>query len=386
MFRVPRKPWVSFLLLSLIFSATGHAAQQGAKSATPSAKGLGSAIGTNTGKPALKTPLLPPSFAGEPLEGDLVSATDPAIADAAHVAVLKEDGLQQSTVGHYSGSGGAGWTVQSLRFGDATGAYSAFTFYRNATMEPEPVGDNAAADNNTFLARSTATLVIVHASGLGATTQDARRLTFAMIGLVQGLPLLQGPDAVAPALPGLLPKDGLDAASMHYAIGPAGYNGPLPVTALAFDRSAEIATAHYRLHSGGTAVLTLEMLPTPQIAGAAQRAVQGLPDQTLHVDTLRTGPLLGIVSGSGVSPADAHRLLNQIHYVADLTLDQPEGYTSEVAKAAKLLLGIAYLTGILAAAAVLLAVFLGGGRVLIRRMRGKPDSSLNDDDFISLKL
>jgi hypothetical protein len=35
---------------------------------------------------------------------------------------------------------------------------------------------------------------------------------------------------------------------------------------------------------------------------------------------------------------------------------------------------------------VLLALFLGGGRVLIRRLRGKPASSLNDDDFISLKL
>ena len=369
MFRFPR----SWFLLLLGFAALRCPAQAPA----PSAKGLGAPIRTDAAKPARKIALLPPAFAGEPLAGDLVSSTDPSTADPAHAAVLKEDGLQQSTVGHYGG-----WTVQSLRFGDATGAYSAFTFYRTGSMVPEQVGDGAAADAGTFLARSTATLVLVHGSG----AEDARKLQSSMVGLLGGLPLLQGPDAVAPALPGLMPSDGLDASSLHYAVGPAGYNGPLPAAALAFDRPAEVAVARYRLHGGESAMLTLEMLPTPQIAGAAQRAAQALPDANLHVDTLRTGPLLGIVSGSGVSEADAHRLLNQIHYVADLTLDQPQGYTSEVAKAAKLLLGIAYLTGILAAAALLLALFLGGGRVLVRRMQGKPDSSLNDDDFISLKL
>ena len=381
----PRKPWLFLLLVGFSLPLAGHAAQGAAGPPTTAAKGPGAAPGPDHGKLQHNIPLLPSAFAGEPLAGDLVSSTDPSAADAAHAALLKEDGLQQSTVGRYGGSGAGGWTVQALRFGDATGAYGAYTFYRDASMESEPVGDDAAANESTFLARSTATLVIVHPSEI-TPPQDARRLRSAMAGLVQVLPLLQGPDAVAPALPGLMPPDGLDAASLHYAVGPAGYNGPLPVTAIAFDRSAEIATARYRLHSGGTAVLTLEMLPTPQIAGTAQRAVQALPDATLHVDTLRTGPLLGIVSGPGVSAADAHRLLNQIHYVADLTLDQPQGYTSEVAKAAKLLLGIAYLTAILGAAALLLALFLGGGRLLVRRIQGKPDSSMNDDDFIRLKL
>ncbi len=342
------------------------------------------------GKPQRDKPLLPPAFAAEPSDGNIVSSTDPATADAAHAAVLKEDGLQLTTTAHYGGASATGWTVQALRFGDATGAYSAFTFYREPGMETEPVGDNAAASANLFLARSTATLILVRPAGLGATTgpapQDARRLRTAVAGLLATLPLLQGPDAVAPALPGLLPADGLQTASIHYAVGPAAYNGPLPASVLAFDRSAEVATAQYRLHSGATGMLTLEMLPTPQIAGAALRAVQALPNAALRVDTLRTGPLLAIVSGSGVSQADAHRLLNQIHYVADLTMDQPQGYTSEVAKAAKLLLGIAYLIAILGVAALLLALFLGGGRVLLRRLQGKPDSVLHDEEFITLNL
>ena len=44
------------------------------------------------------------------------------------------------------------------------------------------------------------------------------------------------------------------------------------------------------------------------------------------------------------------------------------------------------LTGILGASSLLLGVFLGGGRAVVRRLRGKPVSSLNDEDFISLKL
>ena len=333
--------------------------------------------------------MLPPAFAGEPRVGDIVSIADPNAADAAHVAVLKEDGLQQSSAAHYGGTGAVGWTVQALRFGDATGAYSAWTFYRDPAMEPVAAGENAAANATLFLMRSRATLVLARAAGLNGAPpedQDARKLKFAMLGLLEGLPALQGPDAVAPSLPGLLPDEGLQANSIHYAIGPASYNGPLPVSSVDFSRSAEVATARYRLPSGSFGVLTLEMLPTPQIAGAALRGVQALPDGTLHAGTLRTGPLVAIVSGAGVTPADAQRLLGQIRYVADLTMDQPQGYTSEVAKAAKLLLGIAYLTGILAVAALLLALFLGGGRVLLRRLQGKPDSSLHDEEFISLKL
>lgn len=73
-------------------------------------------------------------------------------------------------------------------------------------------------------------------------------------------------------------------------------------------------------------------------------------------------------------------------YDAEVTVNHPEGYVSEVKKTARLLLGIIYLTGILGASSLLLGVFLGGGRAVVRRLRGKPVSSLNDEDFISLKL
>ncbi len=327
--------------------------------------------------------LLPPAFAGNPREGDIVIQPTPSDADAAHAAVLKEDGLVEASTARYGGAGASAWAVEVLRFGDATGAFAAFTSYRDPAMHPETLGDNAAANANLFLVQRNAALVTVRKTG---TAGDATQLRSAVEALVQALPKVGGPEAALPTLPGLLPADGLQKQTLHYAIGPAGYSGPIPVSAIDFSRDAEAATASYRLRSGKTGTLTLIMLPTPQIAGAELRAITALSDPSLHMGTRRSGPLVGVVSGAGVSQADAQRLLNEIHYVADLTLDQPQGYTSEVAKAAKLLLGIGYLTLFLAIAAVVIAVFLGGGRVMIRRMRGKPDSSLNDDDFITLKL
>jgi hypothetical protein len=58
----------------------------------------------------------------------------------------------------------------------------------------------------------------------------------------------------------------------------------------------------------------------------------------------------------------------------------------ETTKAASLLLGIAALFSILGGAAVVIGIFLGGGRALVRRLRGKPASSMSEVEFIRLDL
>ncbi len=326
-------------------------------------------------------PILPPVFAGLPREGSITVAPMPPETDAPHAAIFKEDGLIETSSVRYGGA--PGWGVSVLRFGDATGAYAAWTSFREPAMRAEAAGDHAAADPGLFLAQRSNALVLVHGGGASG---DATRLGPAVQALLASLPVAGGPDAVLPSLPGLMPAEGLDKGTLRYAIGAAGYRGPLPAQAIDWSRDAEAATAEYRLGGGASATLTLLMLPTPQIAGASVHAITGLADASLHVATRRTGPLVGVVSGAGVSQASAERLLGQIHYVSDLTLNQPQGYVSEVAKTAKLLLGIGYMVGILAVAALFLGLFLGGGRVLVRRLRGKPASSMHDEDFISLKL
>ena len=67
-----------------------------------------------------------------------------------------------------------------------------------------------------------------------------------------------------------------------------------------------------------------------------------------------------------------------VHYEADIT-SIPQPTESEVARPAKLLLGIAALVIIGASAAVLLGFFLGGFRALYRIARGKPASSVYED-------
>jgi hypothetical protein len=59
---------------------------------------------------------------------------------------------------------------------------------------------------------------------------------------------------------------------------------------------------------------------------------------------------------------------------------------SEISKTAQLLTGIAVLVCVGGIASVLLGLFLGGGRALWRKLRGKPVSSVYETEFIHLDL
>ena len=59
---------------------------------------------------------------------------------------------------------------------------------------------------------------------------------------------------------------------------------------------------------------------------------------------------------------------------------------SEVAKTGSLLYNIAMFVVVIGGAAILLGLFLGGGRAIYRIARGKPASSMYEADFTSLDL
>ena len=98
----------------------------------------------------------------------------------------------------------------------------------------------------------------------------------------------------------------------------------------------------------------------------------------------RSGPLVVLVSGDAV-PDESHKLLDLVHYSADI-ISIPQPVESEVSKTSKLLLGIAALVIVGGSAAILLGFFLGGGRALYRIARGKPASSVYDAEFIRIDL
>jgi hypothetical protein len=158
-------------------------------------------------------------------------------------------------------------------------------------------------------------------------------------------------------------------------------------------------TASYTLRSG-PATLTIIDYPTPQMAMAQEPKIRAylkagsgaqparpkpLQDSDpTSLEVKRSGPLVAIVSGDAV-PDESHKLLATVHYESDIT-SIPQPGESEIAKTSKLLLGIAALVIIGCSAALLMGFFLGGGRALYRMARGKPASTVFDEEFIRIDL
>jgi hypothetical protein len=161
-------------------------------------------------------------------------------------------------------------------------------------------------------------------------------------------------------------------------------------------------TANYSLRSGA-ATLTIINYPTPQLAAAQESKIRafikagssnpGSPDwprslqdsNPASLEVRRSGPLVALVSGSA-KPEESHKLLGKVHFDADITtIPVPPG-ESDVSKTARLLMSIAVIVIIGSSAAILLGFFLGGGRALYRVARGKPVSSVYEEEFIHLDL
>ncbi len=335
-------------------------------------------------------PLLPQSFAGWTETGAVQKGDDAGIADASNTDVLKEYGIKDYATAEYD-RGSNHLTVHAKRFVDATGAYGAFTFYRRPGMRDEALGKRGAADSNGVLFWTGTTLVDVAFEKPGSISAADKA---ALKDLAAAVPQTIGPEGIPPSLPHYLPAKGLNPDSVRYAIGPLAYarmSGVLPPSLVDFSRDAEAVTAQYFFQDGSGTLTVLEY-PTPQMAVERAKAIDAALKQGIVAGinpaasgAHRSGPLVAVTSGN-FSGKQAQVLLDNVKYEAAVTWNHPEGYVSEVKKTANLLLGIAYLIGILGGAAILLGLFLGGGRALFRVLRGKPVSTMNEDDFISLKL
>lgn len=318
--------------------------------------------------------VLPHSFAGWTEKSD-----SPATAVPANAAALHEYGLERvETAGYAKGSNGL--TLRAWQFEDATGAYGAFTFFLQPRMRAEDIGKGGAGAGSHFLFWTGTTVVdaaFAHPSG-----EDRAALK----ALAAELPQPGGAAGIAPSLPHYLPTEGLDAGSVRYAIGPVAYQqmgGALPASAIDFGQDAEAISGRYGA-PGAQGTLTLVMYPTPEIAEAHLKAMEA-EGKTAGVEAKRSGPLVAVLSGA-LPAAQAKRLLDAVKFNDVVTINRTRGYVSEAAKLAALLLGIAGLTGILIVASILVAIALGGGRALIRVIRGKPASVVTDEEFISLHL
>jgi hypothetical protein len=370
-------------------------AQKSAVAKAPSDKQAGMQVDKSAAKAPAPKALLPDAFAGWVVTGPPKKLSDPAEADSANAAALKEYDFDEGATADYKRSGET-LTLRLLRFHDASGAYGAYSFYRHNGWPKEDIGTGATSDHNRVIFWVGDTLVDANFSRIGPMSGSELR------ELASQIPTPDGPRALAPPVLASLPKNQLDGQTTHYALGPAGYvgaGGVFPPELVGFDRGAEAVTANYTLRSG-PATLTIIDYPTPQMAMAQEpkfraylkegsQAQTSWPkplqdSNTASLEVKRSGPLVAIVSGDAV-PDESHKLLATVHFESDLT-SIPQPTESDVAKTSKLLLGIVTMVMIGGSAALLLGFFLGGGRALYRIARGKPASTVFDEEFIRIDL
>jgi hypothetical protein len=348
--------------------------------------------------PPVPKALLPDSFAGWTSAGAPKKLNDAALADATNAAALKEYDFTDGVLAQYK-RGRETLSLRALRFRDASGAFGAYSFYRQNGWPKEEIGAGSTSNHNRVLFWVGDTMVDANFSQISPMSGAELR------ELAGQLPLPEGGKALTPPILADLPQTNLDGQTMHYALGTASYagaGGVLPAELVGFDKGAETVTANYTLRSG-LATLTIIDYPTPQMAAAQETKIREyikgvkaaghaqpdwpkpLADSDLaSLEVRRSGPLVALVSGDAI-PDESHKLLATVHYESEMT-SIPQPTESEVSKTGKLLIGITVLILIGIGAALLLAFFLGGFRALYRIARGKPASSVYDVEFIRLNL
>lgn len=305
--------------------------------------------------------ILPKSFAGWTQTGDVKTATKPAQADAAYPAVLNEYGFTGAETATYTRSDGRKMTVKAARFKDATGAYGAFTFYRDAAMKEERIGTKAASDNERILFfRSN---VLVDAKLDRITGMSAAELR----DLAAMLPEAPANAANLPNLPEYLPKQGAVENSAKYVLGPQAMSvakSPISSDLVNFGVDPEILTQSYTT-SDGPVNLMLVQYPTPQIAIERLRAYQASPESGTAFVARRTGPIIVVESGA-IGSSEAKTLLNSVNYEAEVTWNE----ATSIAKRdniGNLMIAVFGLIGTLLVFALLFGLFFGGIRVLLTK-------------------
>lgn len=306
---------------------------------------------------------MPQAFGGWTQTGQPQFTTDPAHADAAYPAVLQEYGFTNAETATYTRDDGRKLVVKAAQFKDATGAYGAFTFYRQPVMKSEQIGTKAASANDRILFfRSN---VLIDANFDRVTEMSAAELR----ELAGMLPVGKGTADNLPTLPEYLPKKDAVDNSAKYILGPQALlatKAAVTAEQVDFSHDPEILSQDYT-SKDGPLTLTLIEYPTPQIARervkALQAEEQSNPNSAL---SRRTGPIVEVVTGA-VGSSEAKTLINSVNYEAEVTWDEATS-VSKRDNVGNLIVGIFALIGIILLISLIFGVFFGGIRVVLKRL------------------
>jgi len=337
--------------------------------------------------------VLPNQFAGWQVSGPVAKSTDPATADAANAAVLKEYGFERLEKAKYTRDDGRTLEVKVAVFEDASGAYGAFTFYRTQEMLEEKVGAQGGSLGNRVLFFQGN--VLVDAVFSKVTAMSAAELR----ELAGTIPQLRGSTAKLPTLRNYLPMRGYQKNSEKYATGPAALdrlNAPLASSVVDFKSDVEVVLAKYAAQAGDATLMLIEY-PTPQIAAeklrqidaahqvtAQQPGVASIMDVGPFFDK-RTGPIVAIASGP-LSRREAEAMLGTVSYDADVTWNE-NTYLDKKNNLANLLFNVIVLCGVVIGLALVAGIGFGGVRILLKKIfPGKVFDRPEEMEIISLHL
>ncbi|MGE0406823.1 MAG: DUF6599 family protein [Candidatus Korobacteraceae bacterium] len=344
------------------------------------------ALGIPAGAADAPATVFPSAFSGYVRDEAERVTSQSADADQVYAELLREYGFVSFHQARYLREDRK-LEIKGIRFRDASGAYGAFTFYKQPEMMTEKIGDQASSANTRVLFYRGNILVEANLDRVTAMSAGELR------ELAEALPLPPGPERNLPVLPSYLPRDRYVPNTAKYVTGPAGLQSigaPVPPELVNFTLGAEVATGQYHA-DWGVATLTLISYPTPQIAGERLKAIEAAMatqensrSPKIRVASKRSGPIVAVVSGSS-SPESAGDLLARVNFDAEVTWSEavPTGKDDP----RSLMLSLVTLTLIVLGMALVAGVAFGGVRLLVKKLYPDRVFDRQDDiEIIQLKL
>jgi len=277
--------------------------------------------------------------------------------------------------------------LQGYRFGDAGGAYGAFTYYRPENFQAYDLGQPrapAAAGDTTILFTRGDWLIRVQMDQLTAMTASQ------MQALAKRLSATAGPSQL-PALPYYLPRKGMVPGSLHFVRGPAGFAAActwVAPGAVGFNKSAEAMIASYDFGTNtdgteATAQMVLLDLPTPDLARTYLAQLERLSGGAAF-QVRRSGTLLALVHATGASASQAAGLLQAVNWDAEITMVPP--VPESLGELPALILGIFVLCGLIMGVAVVVGLLSGALWAWADKLLPRRFQHPEREAFISLHL
>jgi hypothetical protein len=231
--------------------------------------------------------------------------------DAREASLFAEAGFLHYAKRVYVTDVGADLTIEVLTAKDEKSAYSLLTLLRESEIRPGPPGDSVAANDQGLMFSRGAFWVRVR----GKVPADLhRRVALSVSNRI-------GPrEKSIPLLISRFPKDGLDASSLRYFLGPIAL-GTYSVNILGsrpdFGPETEIAQARYS-QGGESGSLSLISFPTNQAAESYFNSVSPRDEPSRGNGSPRSyakrvGPIVGVLEGQ-FDPAAADKILRPLQF------------------------------------------------------------------------